>query len=442
MKAKPILIAVIVALVSFSGYSQSTTKKERKVKTALQLSVEDHNPSAINLLKKVVNINSGTMNFQGVKEVGQLFVEEYKALGFEAQFVEGSDWNRAGHLIAVHEGKKTGPRILLIGHLDTVFEPESPFQEYTMENDSIIRAPGVVDMKGGDVIILEAMRALKDAGALKDMSIEIIYTGDEEKSGSPLELSKKALIEAAKRCDIAIGFENGDSNPHTAVVSRRGSTSWQLTVTGNSAHSSQVFSEEIGSGAIYEASRILYQFHEQLKDEEFLTFNPGVILGGTAVDHDAAKDGGSAFGKTNVVAQKAIVRGDLRAVSLDQLNRSQAIMQEIVNKSLPGTYATLEFGNSGYPPLSPSEGNRQLLEIFSQVSMDLGQGPVTAVSPINAGAADISFTAGHVKMAIDGLGLSGGNDHTPEEYGNLNWLPRSTLRAALFIYRLSNMNLE
>jgi glutamate carboxypeptidase len=399
--------------------------------------IDEHNDYAVHLLQKLVNINSGSMNSEGVKQIADMLIPEFQALGFKTQWIDGKDWGRGGHLVAVHKGSGKGPNLLLIGHLDTVFEPDNPYQEYVMRNDSIMAGPGVVDMKGGDVIALFALKALKEAGALKDMTIEVIYTGDEEKSGSPLSLSKRDLVEAAKRSDIALGFENGDSNPATAVVSRRGSTSWELKVKGNPAHSSQIFSEKIGAGAIYETSRILIQFYEQLSEEKYLTFNPGVILGGTSVSFDSKEDGGEASGKTNVVAQDVVVSGDIRAVSPEQLDRAKKVMMEIISESLPQTSAELTFSDSGYPPLAPTEGNNKLLSLYSQVSEDLGFGPVGAVIPINAGAADISFTSGHVDMAIDGLGLSGGNDHTVNEYGNINWLPRLTKRAAILIYRLN-----
>ncbi len=408
------------------------SKSEKKIVK----SVDSNNVDAIVLLKEVVNINSGSMNFKGVREVADMLFPKFEQLGFETRWVDGASFNRAGHLVAFHQGSGSGPRILLIGHLDTVFEPDNPFQEYSVPNDSILHGPGVVDMKGGDVIIIYALQALKDAGLLDKMTIEVIFTGDEEKSGSPIELSKKAIVEAAKRADIALGFENGDSNFSTAVISRRGSTSWELHVTGNAAHSSQIFSEKVGAGAIYEASRILNQFYERLSSEEFLTFNPGVMLAGTQVEYNSSKDGGSAFGKSNVVAKSAIVRGDLRAVSLDQLHRAKKMMNEVVSEALPETSASLVFSGSGYPPLAPDKGNKQLLIVYDKVSRDLGFGAVTAVAPINAGAADISFTSGYVKMAMDGLGLSGGNDHTINEYGELNKLAPLTKRAAVLIYRL------
>ncbi|WP_083993803.1 M20/M25/M40 family metallo-hydrolase [Gelidibacter algens] len=400
-------------------------------------SVDQHSDAAIDLLKKAVNINSGTMNFEGVRKVGELFKAELEPLGFQTELTNGDAYGRAGHLIAKREGKK-GPKFLLIGHLDTVFELDSPFQEYTMLDGTMIKGPGVADMKGGDVIIILAMKALKDAGVLEDMSIEIIMTGDEEKSGEPIELSKKDLIEGAKRADIALGFENGDNNPKTIVVSRRGSSDWQLKVTGTPAHSSQIFTKEIGVGAIYETSRILNEFYVQLSKEKDLTFNPGFVIAGTDLDLNDDLTGGTAFGKNNVVAQHAIVHGDIRATSPEQLENAQTIMKQIVANNYPNTTAELIFNTGGYPPLALTEGNTKLLQFYDGVSQDLGFGYVAAVNPRNAGAADISFTSGYVDMALDGLGLTGGSgDHTIEETGDLSTVATQAKITAVMLYRLT-----
>lgn len=400
--------------------------------------VDEHSEAAIDLLKKSVNINSGTMNFPGVIKVGELFKAELDQLGFQTELTNGEAYGRAGHLIAKRVGKK-GPKFLLIGHLDTVFELDSPFQEYTMLDENIMKGPGVADMKGGDVIIILAMKALKDAGILDDMSIEIIMTGDEELSGEPIELAKKDLIEGAKRADIALGFENGDNNPKTIVVARRGSSDWQLKVTGVPAHSSQVFTKDVGVGAIYEASRILNEFYLQLSKEKDLTFNPGFIIGGTDLNLNDDLTGGTAFGKDNVVAQQAIVHGDIRATSLEQLEKAHGIMKQIVANNYPNTSAELIFNDNGYPPLALTEGNTKLLKVYDTVSQDLGFGAVEAVNPRNAGAADISFTSGYVEMALDGLGLTGGGgDHTIEETGDLRTVATQAKITAVLMYRLIN----
>ncbi|WP_241485279.1 M20/M25/M40 family metallo-hydrolase [Psychroserpens damuponensis] len=430
------LVLLVFFCFSLLGFSQNNTKEKKIVRA-----VDNHTENSITLLKKAISINSGTMNFEGVRAVGSLFQKELDKLGFKTKLTNGEAYGRAGHLIATKTGKK-GPKFLLIGHLDTVFELESPLQDYTMLNDSIMKGPGVADMKGGDVIIILAMQALKDAGVLDDMSVEIVMTGDEEKSGDPLELSKKDLIDAAKRADIALGFENGDNNPKTIVVSRRGSADWELKVTGNPAHSSQIFTNNIGAGAIYETSRILNEFYLQLAKEKDLTFNPGFIIGGTTLQPDDNKTGGHAFGKTNVVSQETIVRGDLRAVSLDQLVKAKETMKKIVSQNYPQTKAKLIFKNGAYPPLTLTEGNSQLLAYFNTVSQDLDFGSVSAVNPRNAGAADISFTSKYVDMAIDGLGLTGGGgDHTINETGNLNTIATQAKITAVLMYRLVHSKL-
>ncbi|MBU2979241.1 M20/M25/M40 family metallo-hydrolase [Alteromonas sp. C1M14] len=431
MKKSALLLGL--SLLTHQAFAALTEKEQAMVDY-----INQSNPKALTLLEDLVNINSGTMNFAGVEKVANTLIPEFKALGFDARFEEGSAFNRAGHLVAeLHGG--TGPKLLLIGHLDTVFEPESPFQTFEKISDTVAKGPGIADMKGGDVIILQALRALDATGELKDMNIMVVMTGDEELSGRPLALSKKALTDGAKWADIALGFENGDGNPATANVSRRGSVDWTLTVKGVPSHSSQIFKDSVGAGSIYEASRILTTFYSELRSEELLTYNPGRIMGGTDVTHDKKSNSGTTFGKNNVVAETTIVTGDIRAISEKQLTRVKQKMSKIVADSLPQTQSHIEFGE-GYPALAPTAGNKALLGIYSTVSEDLGQGAVGAVNPLNAGAADVSFTSQYVDMAIDGLGMSGAGAHTVKETGILNALPAQSKRAAVLLYRLKRQD--
>jgi glutamate carboxypeptidase len=397
--------------------------------------VDATNDAALELMIRTININSGTMNFAGVREVGAILGAEFDKLGFTTHWEDGTPFNRAGHLVAELHNETDGPKLLLIGHLDTVFEPDSPFQSYTRLDANKASGPGIADMKGGNIIILQALAALKEAGMLDRMDVTVVMTGDEELSGSPRELGKKALIDAADYADIAIGFENGDGDPKTANISRRGSSGWVLNVTGKPSHSSQIFREDIGPGAIFETARILMFFYQDLQQEEDLTFNPGRIIGGTTISMEGEDSVGTAFGKNNVVAESAMVTGDMRAVSLEQLERARARMREIVSENFTHTSATISF-TDGYPPLAPTAGNERLLGIYSRASQDLGLGVVTAVNPRLAGAADVSFTAGRVDMAIDGLGMSGTAGHTVDETGYLDALPNQAKRAAVMMYRL------
>jgi glutamate carboxypeptidase len=398
--------------------------------------IDEEHARALALLEKSVNINSGSMNFAGVKAVGELLAPEFEELGFTTEWIDGGPFGRAGHLVASREGR--GPKILLIGHLDTVFPIDSPLQKFEIVDDHFAKGPGTTDMKGGDIIMIHALRALRAANVLDEMSIRVVLTGDEEKSGNPKSLRSAALIEGGVWADYAIGFEDGDGNPETAVIARRGSTDWTLSVTGTRAHSSQVFQPEYGDGAIYEAARILHEFRLQLSSEKNLTFNPGVIVGGTDVEHDNASNSGTAFGKNNVISSAVKVGGDLRAVSPQQLELAMTKMREIVAAHLPMTDASIEFGD-GYPPMAPSEGNYALLDIFSKVSEDLGFGAVAAVNPRNAGAADISFVANDVEMAMDGVGLMGSGGHTLDEVADLRTLDQQTKRVAVLLYRLSQL---
>ncbi|NNC34728.1 MAG: M20/M25/M40 family metallo-hydrolase [Croceitalea sp.] len=412
-------------------HSQKLSRTEKKVIA----SVEKNNAEAISFLEQVVNINSGTLNASGVKEVGMVFKDAFDNINFKTQWIDmPADMNRAGHLFAETTGNK-GKKLLLIGHLDTVFEEDSPFQKFEMVNDSTAHAPGGNDMKGGDVIVLYALKALSEQDLLKNAQIIVAFTGDEESTGKPLEISRKDLIEAAQRSDVALGFETSTGFNY-ATVARRGASGWALEVEGRRAHSSGVFSERTGAGAIFEISRILHQFYTDVKGEDLLTFNPGTLMGGTFVDFDAMTSKGEVFGKSNVVAQKAMARGGLRFISEEQKETARDKMREIVANNLPQTSASITFTDI-YPAMAPSEGNLVLLNTLNQVSLDLGQGEVLAYDPGRRGAADVSFVAQYVDC-LDGMGTMGSRAHTPEETVNLNTIEDLTKRTAILIYRLIN----
>lgn len=426
---------VLLAAALFAApIAHAAANASDPVEESILHAVERNLPAAMQTLEAAVNINSGTMNFGGVQAVGALFARELDAIGFETEWVDGAGFGRAGHLVASYG--TVGPKILMIGHLDTVFSKTDSFQKFKMLKGNKAAGPGITDMKGGDVIIIEAVRALKAAGALDGVSIRIVMTGDEEASGRPLPKSKKALIDAALWADIALGFEDGDGNIKTAVASRRGSVGWTLEVAGKPAHSSQIFTEGVGYGAIFEASRILNGFREQLSTIENLTFNPGRIAGGTRITDDGATSTSTAFGKSNVVAQTLRVTGGIRTLSPAQLDAAKAKMQQITAQNLAHTSAKLTFGD-GYPPMAPTAGNAKLLALYSSISQRLGYGTVAAVNPRRAGAADISFAADHVAMALDGLGLMGTGGHTVDEVADMQSFKRNIEKAALLIYALS-----
>ncbi len=405
------------------------------VEQAIVAAVEAQADELVEQLETLVNINSGTMNHAGVREVGAFFERELAALGFATRWIEmPAEMQRAGHLFAERAGDR-GPTILLIGHLDTVFELDSPFQSFRREGE-IAHGPGTEDMKGGNLVILHAVKALGAAGALDGTRLIVALTGDEEEPGAPLEISRRDLIEAGRRADIVLGFEAAVLDIHTGTIARRGASAWKLAVTATPAHSSQIFDERYGAGAIFEAARILGAFYGQLRGERYLTFNPGVILGGTSVDYDEEGKRGTAFGKTNVIAQTAVVDGDLRTISAEQLERARETMRRIAALSLPGTQAEITFAD-GYPAMPPTTANEALLSQLDQVNRDLGFGGIEALDPGLRGAADVSFVAADVDAALDGLGPVGWDGHTTGERIDLSTLPVAVQRVAVLLYRLT-----
>ncbi|HEX6943647.1 MAG TPA: M20/M25/M40 family metallo-hydrolase [Gemmatimonadaceae bacterium] len=424
-------IALLFLLPSLAS-AQALSPAERRIVS----SVDGGSPAGVALLERLVNINSGTHNFAGVRAVADALAPEFQKLGFTTRWSEGASWNRAGHLIAEWKGNGTGRKLLLIGHLDTVFERDSPFQRFERVGTDSARGPGIADMKGGAVVMLLALKALKDAGMLDRLQVTAVFTGDEEDSGRPIEKARGDLTAAGDWADIALGFENGPEAPHVAVIARRGSTTWWLRTSGTPSHSSQVFRPEVGSGAIYEMARILAAFHDSLANDPPLTFNPGVIVGGTTVTFDAVQNRGTAFGKTNVVAESAYVAGDLRALTPEQLARAKATMQRLVSRHYAKTNAVLTI-DDGYPPFAPTDGNRRLLTLLDQGSRDAGLPAVGPVDPARAGAADISFVAGRVEAGLDGLGLKGRADHTVNETADLTMLAVQAKRAAILMSRLA-----
>ncbi|HSP14271.1 MAG TPA: M20/M25/M40 family metallo-hydrolase [Thermoanaerobaculia bacterium] len=427
------IVRAVLAILMFAS-TLSAASPLSPAERAIVKSVDLRNDEGLALLERVVNINSGTHNLAGVREVGSVFRAELDSIGFKTRWVDQDEVKRGGHLVADHPGP--GPRILLIGHLDTVFEPDSPFQKFEHIDARTARGPGIIDMKGGDVIIVQALKALHATGQLKSMNMIVVMTGDEEDVGQPMSKAREALVAAAKGADFAIGFEDGDGDPAHGIVARRGTTQWQLTVTGATGHSSQIFSEPFGNGAIFEAARILNTIREKLAGQPHLTFNPAAIVGGTTVEMDTAQARGSAFGKTNVIPARVIVTGDLRGLTMEQFRTAEETMRAAAATSTGPTHAEIAF-EEGYPPLAPTAGNSALLARYDRASQDLGFGPVTAVSPDKAGAADVAFVAGEVPSVIDAVGLKGHDDHSPGETADLTTLSMQTKRAAILLSRIA-----
>jgi len=432
----PFRIALALSLLAAPlPAAAELTRPER----AMVAAVDAEQGRTLAMLEKWVNQNSGSLNIEGVTKVGDMLRAELEPLGFKVEWVDMKAAGRAGHIVAQHAGKPGAKRLLLIGHLDTVFEPDSPFQRWTRKgNDG--EGPGAGDDKGGMAVMVAALRAMKSAGTLKDANIEIVLTGDEEDSGLPIELARRDLVAAGKRADVALDFEGlaQEGGPNglrdMGSIARRSAGSWTLTVSAKSGHSSGVCSAFSGCGANYALIDIVDRFRRELPEDK-LTFNVGLMGGGATARLDEGGIRLDATGKTNIIAATAVARGDLRALSREQIDRVQAKMRAIVAKPLAGATATIEFDPDGYPPMAPTAGNKALLDRLNLVNRDMGLERMGTLDPLKRGAGDISFVAADVDGLI-GLGPASRGDHAPGETVDIASIWRQAKRAAILMSRL------
>ncbi len=430
LRSLPALAAAAALSFSVPAAAALTPPEQAMIRT-----VDAEQERTVAMLEKWVNQNSGTLNLAGVKAVGDMVRAELEPLGFTVKWLDMRAANRAGHIVAHHKGNGRGKKLLLIGHLDTVFELDSPFQRWVRRGNEG-EGPGAGDDKGGMAVIVAALRAMQAAGTLRNADITVFLTGDEEDAG-PVEITRRDLIEAGKRADVALDFEglvqlDGADMGSTA---RRSSDEWTLTVNARGGHSSGIFTPGSGSGAIYEAARIIDTFRRELPEDK-LTFNVGLIGGGDSAQLGNDRIRITATGKTNIIASTAIARGDLRAISPEQIARTQERMRAIVARPLSGASARIEFHPDGYPPMAPTEGNRALLGRLNAVNRDLGLPEMGELDPVKRGAADISFVARDVD-GLAGLGAASRGDHAPGETVDIPSIFKQAKRAAILMSRLA-----
>ena len=431
---KPHVLVAALTLFLFTpalfAAAKLTSTEQRVVAAAAA-----ENTRAIELLETLVNINSGTMNVAGVTRIGEIMRQEFTALGFEVRWIPMTSVGRAGHVVAEHRGKGRGKRMLLIGHMDTVFEQDSPFQKFERRGDTA-EGPGVNDMKDGLAIMVSALRAMKQAGTLKDATITVVLSGDEENPGRPLSVARADMKNAATHSDVALEFEAlaREDGHDVGSIARRSSNTWTVRTSAKSGHSSGVFSDDAGFGAAYELTRILDAFRLNLREPN-ATYNVGLMLGGATAELNETGTGGRATGKSNVIPAAALARGDLRTLSNDQTQRIQQRMRDIVAQHLPGTQAEFTFDES-YPAMPPTAGSRALLAKLNTVNEALGLEQMNELDPLKRGAGDIAFVADKVDGLI-GFGAAGHGSHAPGETVDLTSFDRQIKRTALLLTRLT-----
>lgn len=390
---------------------------ERRIAAAAAARAEE----AVAFLQRVVDVNSGTGNAPGVREVGRLFRQRLDSLGFSTRWVTPAHAApRAGHLFAERDGGP-GRRVLLIGHLDTVYELGDPFQRF-VRTDSAARGPGTIDAKGGAVALLYALVALRDAGVLDGARVVVGLMGDEETPAHPFETSRAELLAAARRSDAALAFEpaaNGTIGAATPV--RLGFAGWRLRVPIDAG------GRAARSDAIARATALVRDLRQIAAGEPNLEVYP---VGAHEEAEDGAPGGGDASG---AAAPAVVVEGGIRAAETRQLQRAERRMREL---AAGRGEVRLDFDADPYPGMPARPENFALLRALDAVSRALGDGPVVAGDPSKRGGGDISFV-GALVPGLDGLGPAGGGAHSPQETVDLRSLAAATRRAAVLFYRLT-----
>jgi len=444
-------VTLVVSLVAatVAGQRAKLDADEERLRRTVASRLTTH---ALPFLATTVDTSSGTLDAEGVRRVADLYQPRFERLGFTTSRIDLARVQRGCHLVAERRGTRAATRVMLLGHLDTVFEKDSGFTRYVATGGGRLEGPGISDMKGGNLVMLEALEALANVADLDRLDVVVVLTGDEELPGpdpdGSFRTTRGPVVELAARSDLVLAFEPMNGRSPRPIVARRGYAWWSLEVRAPSAHSSLAFTKPIGPGAIVPLSRILDRFYRELRTDRLVSFNVGNVAGGTGVEREKGREteAARASGKLNVVPSSAHAYGDLRTPSAAQLEQTHAAMKRIVGEEIAAFNA--EHDPAGridvelvlkdeYPAMAPSAGGQALLELLSEASQDLGGGKLEAADPVTQGAGDVSFVAGKVQGAIDGLGPVGFDYHTPREATDATSLRTATERAAVLLHRLS-----
>src|SRR5437868_14352287 len=354
-------------------------------------------------LKAIVNIDSGTYTRPGVDRVGAYLQERFQAFGFSTRFDRQEQFGN--HLIATHTGNApAGPRILLIGHIDTVFsEGEAqrrPFAISQQNGGRIATGPGVLDMKSGVLIGMYGLHILISDQEANYKQATFICNSDEE-IGSPS--SKPLIQELARQADAVIVLEPGRAKG-TVVSSRRGSGQYRVEVRGVSAHAG--VEPQKGRNAILELSYQVQKMQALNGTIPGTTLSVGIIRGGE---------------RTNVVPDYAYFDMDVRANSQEAMPALEAAMRKVTTqRHLQGTHITLS-GSMLCQPFERNRDNERLVQLAKEAGRDLG---IQVQEAGSGGASDANTTAAMGIPTLDGLGAGGGLAHNPGEYIELEYLPK------------------
>jgi glutamate carboxypeptidase len=368
------------------------------------------------LLKELVNQDSGSHYIEGVNKVGQMIRQQFEQLGFDVK--EVNQQTTGNHLVIQHK-EAINPSILLIAHMDTVFNEGTAKQRpFTIAHNRAY-GPGVIDMKGSHVAIIYAVKALLDAGKYDVVKNIVLLFNSDEEIGSPT--SRKLIERIAKGKNCCICLEPARANG-ALVSARRGGGDYIIKVHGRASHAG--IAPEEGANAIEEIAHKIIKLHKLNKPIEGISVNCDIIHGGMA---------------PNVIADYAETCVDIRTSKVEQAEILEEKIQEICNETfVPGTKTELS-GTINRPPMVKNRGTIALLDRIYSLAEQL---EISLSDVATGGGGDASFTSALGIPTIDGLGPVGGFAHSEKEYLEIPSLVERTLLLAKFLENLTVQKLE
>lgn len=364
----------------------------------------------LELIGKLVNIDSGSKHKAGIDKVGKILIDEYKKMGFT---IETQENNKFGNnLIIKHEDAKD-TKILLIAHMDTVFPVGTALERPFTIKDGLAFGPGVADMKASQVTLLYAVKHLYETGDEAYKNVIIILNGDEE-IGSPT--SRKLIETISESVDYALVMEPARKDG-SIVSSRRGGGRYTLNVHGKAAHSG--VAPEEGISAIEELAYKTIKLHQLTNHKRGISVSVGVIAGGDAV---------------NMIPDSATGYVDVRVESEAQSVEINKKIESICSiPDVKGTTIDLE-GGINRPPMELDEKNQKLLSLIKEVGDSFG---LTVTDTHTGGGSDASFPSHLGVETVDGMGPIGGKLHNEGEYMEIDSLVERCYLLSQTISKLS-----
>jgi glutamate carboxypeptidase len=378
---------------------------------ALEAAVRDAEPAFLADLERLVNTDCGSYTPAGVDEIGRFVAGFLAEIGAAVEARPDPERRLGSTIIGTLTGTPgAGPRLLLIGHMDTVFDEGTAAERPFRIEDGRAYGPGVTDMKSGLLAGLYALRALVRRGPLPFERITFVANPDEE-IGSPS--STPHIREIAADSDVCLVLECARANGDI-VSSRKGILDARIAVVGRAAHAG--VEPEKGRSAILAAADLVTRLHALNGRWDGVTVNVGVIGGGT---------------RPNVVAERCSLEVDVRAVGRAELEAAEAEIRALLGGlAVPDTSAELEV-MARWWPMEKLDRSGRLVDHAKAVASRLGFEIRDAAT---GGASDANSTAGMGVPSIDGLGPIGGMDHSPQEYLDVaSVVPRTALLAGLIL---------